>query len=388
VGRLSVVHAAKFFPPVAGGMETVVADLCHGTAADWDVGVIAAHTERRTARERSGRVLVTRSGLLASAHSVPLCPTLPLRLWMARADCVVLHEPNPLAGSSLFVRTPARHLVVWHHSDLVRPRWAPYTYGLLQRALYRRADCVIVSSPDLARESALVGEARRVEVVPFGVPLDRFRDQTPARLAAMARIRALAPGPIVLFVGRFVYYKGVHVLLDAMTRCPGTLVLVGEGPLEGALRQQVRDRGLGERAVFAGRVAEDELPAYYQAADLFVLPSIARTEAFGVVQAEAMAAGVPVVSTRLPTGVPWVNQDGVTGFVVPPGDDVALAGAMNRVLLDPALREALGRGAWRRAGSTFDRRAMVARFKRIVEEIAGLETRVEAPLAEPTVACQ
>jgi glycosyltransferase involved in cell wall biosynthesis len=382
MSRLTIVHAAKFYPPVRGGMETVIADLCNGTAAEWDVRVVAANTDARTIEERCGAVTVVRAGAVGLVNSVPLCPSLPGRLWRSAADCIVLHEPNPVAGTALFLRTPAPRLIVWHHSDLVRPWWAPHTYGRIQRALYARADCVIVSSPNLAEGSSLVGHARRVEVIPFGVPVENYRRDDAARRAQVARIRAAAPGLRVLFVGRFVYYKGVDILVDAMADCPGTLVLIGEGPLEPQLRQQVRDRGLQDRVQFIGRVSDEELPAYYQAADVFVLPSIARTEAFGVVQVESMAAGVPVISTRLPTGVPWVNQDGITGLVVAPGDRRALADAIRRVLTDDSLRSTLAANAAVRAETLFGRSRMVDAFRKVVEGIAGVQRRPHPALAQ------
>ena len=170
-----------------------------------------------------------------------------------------------------------------------------------------------------------------------------------------------------MFVGRLVYYKGVEVLLDAMARCAGTLLIVGDGPLEPALRQRATALGIQDRVVFAERVSDEDLPAYYQASDVFVLPSIARTETFGVVQVEAMAAGLPVVSTNLPTGVPWVNRDGVSGLVVPPADVGALADAMGCLLADPELRERLGRNAAQRADDLFSRDRMVAAFRDVVE---------------------
>ena len=108
------------------------------------------------------------------------------------------------------------------------------------------------------------------------------------------------------------------------------------------------EKRLAARVLFAGRVPDADLPAFYQACDLLVLPSTARTEAFGVVQIEAMAAGRPVVSTNLPTGVPWVNQDGVSWLVAPPGDRAALGDALGRLLDDPLLRQRLGEGARRR----------------------------------------
>ena len=175
----------------------------------------------------------------------------------------------------------------------------------------------------------------------------------------------------MLFVGRFVYYKGLDVLIDAMRDCEGTLLLAGDGPLESDLRARVAAHGLEPRVRFLGRVPDEDLPAYYRAADLFVLPSMARTETFGVVQIEAMAAGLPVVSTNLPTGVPWVNQDGVSGLVVPPGDAGALAAAIRRLQTDPVLRERLAHGAAARAQSHVRQARMVARFRDVVEKVVG-----------------
>ena len=379
---MKVVHAAKFYPPVRGGMETVVGDLCRGTAHDWDVRVVAAGVDGTTRRERIDDVDVVRAGAIGRAHSVPLCPSYPWHLWREPADCLVLHEPNPVAGTSVFLRTPAPHLVIWHHSDLVRPWWARHTYGRIQRALYHRADCVIVSSPNLAAESALVASARRVAVIPFGVPIDRYRTLDAPRRARAEAMAASTPGPRVLFVGRLVYYKGVDVLLRAMTRSPGTLVLVGEGPLEGELRALADGLGLRERVVFAGRVPDEDLPAYYRTADVFVLPSVARTEAFGVVQVEAMAAGLPVVSTNLPTGVPWVNQDGVSGLVVPPSDPRALGDAIASLLNDEGLRRRLGQNAAARAEAKFSRDRMVASFRNVVEAAVRSPEQLDAQLAQ------
>jgi glycosyltransferase involved in cell wall biosynthesis len=386
MSRLTVVHAAKFYPPARGGMERMLGDICSGTSENWDVRVVAASDGGATIHEQLGGVDVVRAGAWTAAHSVPLCPSMPRHLWSRRADCIVLHEPNPLAGSSLFLHTPAPRFVIWHHSDLVRPAWAPHTYGHIQRALYRRADCVIVSSPSLAARSALVGCARRVAVIPFGVALEHYRRDDAVRRSRVAEIRASAPGPHVLFVGRLVYYKGVEIAIRAMAHCPGTLTIVGTGPLEPSLREAAARHGVADRVRFAGSVPEDDLPAYYQACDLFVLPSIAVTEAFGIVQIEAMAAGAPVVSTNLPTGVPWVNQHDVTGLVVPPGDADGLAHAMRALLEDDDRRKRLGAQASCRADRLFSRERMVASFRSLIETTVRTPERLEEYLVEEQLA--
>jgi rhamnosyl/mannosyltransferase len=208
-----------------------------------------------------------------------------------------------------------------------------------------------------------------VVTIPFGIELERYQRVDGARRPRVEQALAAFPGPRVLFVGRLVYYKGLDILLEAMSRFDGSLVIVGEGPLESELRLQVAERNLGQRVLFAGRIAEADLPAFYQACDVFVLPSTARTEAFGVVQIEAMAAGLPVVSTNLPTGVPWVNANGTSGLVVPPADAVALGDALRRLVEDPALRAQLGNGARRRAETMFSRERMVATFRNVIDTV-------------------
>ena len=162
-------------------------------------------------------------------------------------------------------------------------------------------------------------------MVPFGLPAERLA-ATPAVLRRAAELRAAHAGrKIVLFVGRLVYYKGVDVLVRAMAGVDADLVLIGRGPLEGELRELAAASGIAARVTFLAPQDDDELAAWYHAADVFCLPSVARSEAFGLVQIEAHAAGTPVVSTDLPTGVPYANLDGVTGLTVPPGDAPALA---------------------------------------------------------------
>jgi rhamnosyl/mannosyltransferase len=366
---MKVLHAGKFYAPVKGGIETVLAALCEGAAGRWDVRAVVANEGRQTVRERRHGVSIVRVGTLARALSVSLSPGLARELWREPVDCVVLHEPNPLVGTLLAIHRPARRLVVWHHSDIVRPAWANPTYGRLQRALYRRADCVIVAAPPLAEHSAAVRGSRRIEVIPYGIAGDGLETTTLDPAGAVGRALARLPEPRVLYVGRLVYYKGLDVLLQALARTGGGLAIVGEGPLDAALRRQIVALGLGERVAMLGGCTDDEVRGLYQGCDVFVLPSTARTEAFGLVQAEAMINGLPVISTDLPTGVPWVNEHGVTGLVVPPGDVTALAAALERLLADPPLRAKLGDAARARARERFTQTRMVERFIDVVESV-------------------
>jgi len=194
-------------------------------------------------------------------------------------------------------------------------------------------------------------------VIPYGIDSLKFQNPDPAAVSA---IREKFGPKLVLMVGRLVYYKGVEHAVRAMTRIGANLLIIGEGPLNQSLQQQARELGVADRIFFLGKVDGSIVP-YYHASDVFILPSIARSEAFGIVQLEAMACGRPVVNTQLASGVPFVSIDGETGITVPPGSPEALAAAVNRLLAEPALRNAYGRAALRRVRDQFSLELMVRR---------------------------
>jgi rhamnosyl/mannosyltransferase len=166
-------------------------------------------------------------------------------------------------------------------------------------------------------------------------------------------------------------YKGVDVLLKAVAPLPARTIVVGDGPMREEWARLARELGLGDRVTFTGEVGDEELRAYMAACDVFVLPSVTRAEAFGYVQLEAMASGKPVVSTNLPTGVPWVNCHGETGLVVPPRDAGALHAALDRLVRDSSLRGALGRAGTARVVQEFTLAQMADRFVAVCREAAG-----------------
>ena len=155
-----------------------------------------------------------------------------------------------------------------------------------------------------------------------------------------------------------------------MAKIDANLLVIGDGPLKPHLQQQARELGVANRIFFLGEMQNREVTPYYQACDVFILPSIARSEAFGIVQLEAMACGKPVVNTRLASGVPFVSIDGETGITVPPGSPEAIAAAVNRLLDDPALRTAYGRAAMNRVQTEFSLDTMVRRTLEIYDEVS------------------
>jgi rhamnosyl/mannosyltransferase len=205
-------------------------------------------------------------------------------------------------------------------------------------------------------------------VVPLSVDTERFTAPDPA---AVEELRARYGPPLLLFVGRLRYYKGLHFLLEALPqmRRDARLLLVGTGPEEERLRAQVQAAGLGQRVHFLGEVDDAQLPACYHAADAFVLPSHLRSEAFGIVQLEAQAAGLPIVCTELGTGTSHVTQHGITGLVVPPAEPAALARALDLLVANPALARCLGTAGRARVVREFSHERLFDRMTQVYTEV-------------------
>ena len=378
---LKVLHIGKFYPPAAGGMERVVRSLCTSAGGRLDSRVLAYNSGSSTFAETVEGVPVTRVGTWGKAGSVPVSPGLISHLRHIDADLVVLHEPNPWALLSYAVAAPRMPLAIWYHSDVVRPRLQyQLFYAPLARRVYGRAASFIVSSPALATHAdALRPYLDRTHVIPFGIEECAAGDRE--LLLRAEGIRRRLPGPFVLFAGRLVAYKGVDVLINAVADLPVTVVIVGDGPMRASWTALAARKAGPGRIVFTGEIPDDELKAYFEACDMFVLPSVTRAEAFGFVQLEAMTHGKPVISTGLPSGVPWVNRDGVTGIVVPPGSVAALRAAIQQLASDAPLRQRLGAGAQRRVRDDFSIRQMADRFVRMCHDVVTPRTPARSEIS-------
>lgn len=364
-GRLSVLHVGKFYPPHVGGMETHLRALCGELQQSVNVSVIVANEARQTEEALVEGVKVTRVGTLFDLASAPICPGMVRKIRQAEADLVHLHLPNPTAILAYLASGHRGRLVVTYHSDIVRQKVLGKAFQPILRRALDRCSAVITSSLNYIETSPILSAYReRCRVIPYGIPIEQFHRYD---TEAVAKIRAQYGPRMVLSVGRLIYYKGFEYLIQAMARVEGRLLIVGEGPLRADLERKTRSYKLGDRVVFLGGV-QDVVP-YYHAADVFVLASTARSEAFGIVQLEAMACGKPVVNTRLASGVPWVSVDGVTGLTVPPGDPDALAKAFNLLLDDPERRAEYGQAGRRRVQQEFTLEVMARRTLQLYDEV-------------------
>jgi rhamnosyl/mannosyltransferase len=403
-GKIKVLQVNKLYPPVIGGVEKITRQVAEGLRERADMRVLVCRTKGRTLREQVNGVDVYQAGSIGVAYSVPLSLSFffLFRKLTKDRDILHIHMPFPLADLALcFFRFHGK-VALWWHSDIVRQKkWLALYRPLMKRTL-ERAEVIITATQGHIESSEFLSAYReKCVVIPYGASeslleagakaceaqgcqgsqgcrerLAESQAEQPPVTAQDATKDTTRDTIVFLFVGRLVYYKGCEVLLDAFAKIRrGHLIIVGDGPLERELKDQARRLRVSGQVDFRGYLPDEAVARAFRDCDIFVLPSVARTEAFGIVQLEAMAYGKPVINTRLPSGVPYVSLDGVTGLTVTPGDAAALADAMEKLANDPALRRRLGQAAYRRVREEYRADLMLDRvygeYRRICQFAPG-----------------
>jgi len=349
---VNILHLYKDYFPVLGGIENYIRALAEAQVRrGHTVTVLVTHRGRHTVEEDLNGVRVLKAGRLATVASAPLSLELPRLLARESPDITHLHFPYPVGEISQWLVGRNRPYVITYHADPTRlaQRAIMFVYTPLLRLILRRAQSVLATSPNYAATSLHLRHVpERTLSVPLGVDAGRF---TPAPGDASTHPSTVAEGArtnlstiTILFVGRMRHYKGVDDLLRAMRHLPNAarLSLAGDGPKRAEWEALSRQLKLGERVTFLGDVPDEALPALYQSANIFALPANTRAEAFGTALIEAMASGLPCVTTEVGSGTSYVVENEITGLVAPPRSPEALAQALNRLLADSALRARMG----------------------------------------------
>ena len=376
---MHIVHIYKDYFPVVGGIENHIRQLAEAQAQRGHrVHVLTTNLNARRASEVLNNVQVTKSPRHLNVQSTPISAAFPrdVARLTAGADVAHLHAPYPIGEAcNLWFGRSRRTILTWH-SDIVRQRTLLRFYAPVLRRVIQHADRIIATSEAYARTSPwLRDHLSKCRIVPLGIDVGRFNcTATEAEAQTLRRsLLAASPDParptlLLLSVGRLRYYKGLDDLIRAMPELPDAIaVIVGTGPMAAEWQALAQQLGIGERVIFVGEVSDAELPAYYHATDIYVAPANSRAEAFGLAILEAMASHLPVISTEVSTATSWINQDGVTGFVVPARQPQAITRAIQR-LGDAALRQTMGAAARRRVQSEFTFERMVARIEDVYRE--------------------
>lgn len=365
----NVLHVGKYYPPHMGGIEIYLQSLVRYQAQSCSVKVIVANDGTDTIHECKDGAGVLRLSCLGTIKSMPLCPALPWHLSRAQADVIHMHMPNPAAAFAYLVSRCQIPLVLTHHSDTIgREKIRRLSEPFVQDAM-RRASRIIVSSAKYAETSAELASHRdKIDVIPHGIDPAMHAVTEPERV----KIIQGKYGPnIVVAIGRLVAFKGFEFLIRAMRAVPANLLLIGEGPLRNHLEVVARQCSVSRRVFFMGKIDNEQIANYLSAADVFAMPSISRAESFGIVQLEAMAAGLPIVNTSIDSGVPEVSLDGITGMTVPPADTHALSQALTSLLTDREKRLRMGEAGKSRVCKEFSEEQMSVRTMQVYEKTLG-----------------
>lgn len=377
---MKILQLGKFYP-IRGGVEKVMWNLTRGLSAegvDCDMLCASLSSSKTDLHDACfeqpdgtfrfnahGRVFRVKA--LARKAATMISPAMVrwLRRHKADYDIVHVHHPDPMAALALRLSGFKGKVVLHWHSDILSQKFLLWLYRPLQDWLVKRADVIVGTTPAYIAASPYLKDVQaKCTYVPIGIkPIDS--DSVGAE-----QIRKRFPGKTIIFsVGRLVPYKGYPVLIRAMKHLPKDyhLVIGGSGPLRKSLKKLLASEHLRRRVSLEGYLSEDKLPSYYGACDIFVLSSIMKTEAFGIVQIEAMSCGKPVVATNIPgSGVSWVNEDGVSGRNVTPGDPEELAAAIQDVM---SHYEAFAEGARSRFGQLFSEDRMINSILKIYEAL-------------------
>ncbi len=360
--KIKILQVNKLYAPWVGGVEKVAQSIAEGLKDQTDMKVLVCQPKGQTAVKEVNGVPITYAGSFGICFSMPVSFSFfhLFRKMSKGADIVQFHMPFPLADLAYLLSGYKGKTVVWWHCDIVRQKKLMLFYKPIMDAFLKRVDCIIVATEGHINGSQYLQPYRdKCVVIPFGIDIPSFEKHVDTGM----KLKTTLPNvKKILFVGRLVYYKGAEVLLNAFAKVNGAeLFLVGTGPLEESLHEQAKLDGIAEKVHFLGKLSDDELKDCQQDCDFFVLPSVVNTEAFGLVQLEAMVYGKPVINTSLPTGVPYVSLDGLSGLTVPPNDADALAQAMQKLTDDDSLRSDFGKKAYRRVREEFGMDKMMDR---------------------------
>ncbi len=375
---MKVLQVSKYYYPVLGGIENYVYSLCNALKGKVDVEVLASNTENRMRKDVVEGIRVTRLPLLGSFLNAPITSNYLGFLESNGADIIHIHMQNPCAVFLALFSSAIRKkkLVITYHSDIYGKPFG-FLADFFNELILSRADAILPTSGNYVRTSNVLKKFRdKITVVPIGIDIDSFKTtrKIKSEAEAIKKRFSLPEGKTLLFVGRLIPYKGVEYLMESVPEIlkrehDAKLVIIGSGKLENKLKIMSKALGIGSRVVFLGSVKN--IVPYYHACDVFILPSVNRAEAFGMVQLEAMACGKPVISTEVGSGTSFVNRNGESGIVVRPKNSKALSNAILKLLGDGTLRRRMGNNAYRRAKKFFTIESMSDSVLEIYKRISG-----------------
>ena len=368
---MRVLHFYKtYYPDSLGGVEQVIRQMCVGTACLGVVNEVLTLTRGAGPRDlqfEGHAVHRVPLDLEIASNGMSLAAIGELACRAARCDIVHYHFPWPFADVAHFIARTGKPCLLTYHSDIVRQKRLLRLYQPLMRRFLGSMNAIVATSPNYLASSKVLGQyPDKTRMIAYGLDKSIYPEPRRDRLAYW---RARIGQRFFLFVGVLRYYKGLHILLDAAAGADYPVVIVGAGPIEAELKAHAVRLGL-RHVLFLGALGEDDKVALLALCYAVAFPSHLRSEAFGISLLEGAMFGKPMISSEIGTGTSYINIDGDTGIVVPPGDPRAFGDAMRRLWDDPALARAMGQRAEARYWNLFTATQMAQRYCALYRELA------------------
>lgn len=370
---MRILHISKYYYPYVGGVENICKYLVEGSHGN-DTAVVCFNEEHKDTVEQVNEHVVYRVAtwlnISRQALSLSYFQVLRRAIKEVKPDIIHFHWANPFPAAILLTMMPKNvKLVVHWHMDIIKQKRIYPLIKPIETALLRRADMVVVTSPQYRDVSLpLQPFKNKVRIVQNAIDENNFIMQDGDNEKIGAIKARFGNKPIVFFVGRHIQYKGLLHLIEAekYVREDCVFVIAGKGPLTEELKAQCHS----ERVHFVGKLSDEELRIYHYAASVFAFPSVTKNEAFGVALAEAMYCYTPAVTFTIQgSGVNWVSLNDETGLEVANGDDNAYSEAIDKLLADSDLRERMGTAGHERVKSLFVIPKMIEKMEECYQEV-------------------
>ncbi len=376
--NIRILQLGKFFPPDLGGIESVMQDITlglneRGIACD----VLCANSNAQYNEEiLPCGAKIMRCASFGKIASTAIAPQMifKLRKNIAHYDIIHIHLPDPMANLALFCANhKGKKIIIHWHSDIIKQKFLLKFYAPLQTWLLKRADSIIATTQQYADFSPTLKPFKnKIVAIPIGID-SLLESPDTAESAESKSTESRRNNKSIFALGRLVQYKGFEYLVESMRYLPDfTLYIAGSGAEEANLKAQIKalsasDSTIENRIFLLGKVDERTKRAHLNDDSIFVLPSITRNEAFGVVQLEAMSAKMPVIATDIKgSGVSFVNLHNESGLIVPPRDAKAIASAILSVMKDYSR---FSDGAYRRYLAHFTKDKMIDKIIDLYDRI-------------------
>ena len=367
---MRVLHFYKTsLPDTMGGVERVIDELARGARHYGVKSEVLSLTPHQVPRTQDYQGYVThraKTNFHVASTSFSASSLLRFTQLIKNVDIIHYHFPWPFMDLVHFAARVKKPTIVTYHSDIVRQKFLLQFYRPLKLFFLNDVDEIVATSPNyLATSDVLARFKRKVKVIPIGLDKQSYPEPSSARIAYW---KAKLGNRFFLFVGVLRYYKGLHILIEAAQSSPCPVVIVGAGPTENELKEQVLRLGL-KNVVFLGFLSDDDKVALLKLCFAIVFPSHLRSEAFGISLLEGAMYGKPMISSEIGTGTSFINIHNETGLVVKPGDSDALRQAMLQLWSNPEMACLMGEKAQQRFQKYFTADEMVRDYVALYKQL-------------------